>query len=1530
MNVNFPPLPRGSIAIRMARLAFSLLVYSSVAASAQSTTHLDFSYADRTALLNAAWSYTATTASGGARDTEQSGTLAVSYDQASHPGTIRIPLGSGEMWQNANNSQNMLVRSLPPDWSSIRLYIAAFNPVTPDQEVGLLAYQDDDNYISVNRIFGGSNGSVAEMFSESSQSTTYPLKIPINNTGNLILRLDRNGDTYTGFYSREGGVSWAQIESLDNALSNPKLAIQVGGNTASTTPSADLGWVEIIAPSSIPSPTVTSVSPSSGSQGQSLTLTVTGSQFQNGATCNFGTGITVNSCVFSSASQIGAAITIASAAVVGSRNVTVINPDGQTATLANGFAVSSAPLSKNHFNFNYPDRASMLSAGWTYTATTASGGARDTEQSGTLAVSYDQASHPGTIRIPLGSGEMWQNANNSQNMLVRSLPPDWSSIRLYIAAFNPVTPDQEVGLLAYQDDDNYISVNRIFGGSNGSVAEMFSESSQSTTYPLKIPINNTGNLILRLDRNGDTYTGFYSREGGVSWAQIESLDNALSNPKLAIQVGGNTASTTPSADLGWVEIIAPSSIPSPTVTSVSPSSGSQGQSLTLTVTGSQFQNGATCNFGTGITVNSCVFSSASQIGAAITIASAAVVGSRNVTVINPDGQTATLANGFAVSSAPLSKNHFNFNYPDRASMLSAGWTYLATTASGGARDTEQSGTLAVSYDQAAHPGTIRIPLGSGEMWQDANNSQNMLVRSLPADWSSLRLYIAAFNPVTPDQEVGLLAYQDDDNYISMNRIFGSSNGSVVEMFSESGQSTTYPLKITISNTGNLILRIDRSSSTYTGFYSTDGGSSWSQIQSLGNALSNPRLAIQVGGNTASNTPSADLGWVEVYLSTGGGKALTSLSVTPVNPTVVVGNSQQFAAAGTFSDGSTQDLTTSVTWSSSNTTVATISNTSGSQGMATASTAGNSTIQATQGSISGSTILNVIAANVTVSPQLASITSSQTQQFQSSAAGVTWLVDNVSGGNSTIGTISASGFYTPPVTSGSHTITATSGSQNGTATVYVQNFRGVFTWHYDNGLTGQNLNEVALTPPNVTPSHFGVIFSDAVDGYVYAQPLYVANVPVPGLGTRNLIFVATEHDSVYAFDADQQGNPVWKVNFIQPASGITTIPSTDTNCTDLVPEIGITGTPVIDAATSTLYVLVRTKENGQYFARLHALDLATGAEKLGGPTIISASVQTNSGGQVSFDAFLNNQRPGLVLNRGNVYLAFASQCDNGPYHGWLLAYDASTLQQTAAFTTTPDGDEGGAWMSGASPSADANGNVFIIAGNGTFDVDAGGRDYGDSFIKLNSTLSVLDFFTPFNQDSLSSLDWDLGSSGAILLPDQAGAHPHLMLGAGKENPARIYVIDRDNLGRFNSGSDSQIVQTITGAFASGLFSTPAYWNGTIYFAANHDVLKSYTVNNGLLSNSPTSQDSVSLAYPGATPVVSANGNSGAIVWTWENDKTGGNAVLRAYNATDVSQMLYSSKTAGAITGAPVKFAVPTIANGKVYIATQKGLVVFGVR
>jgi len=605
--------------------------------------------------------------------------------------------------------------------------------------------------------------------------------------------------------------------------------------------------------------------------------------------------------------------------------------------------------------------------------------------------------------------------------------------------------------------------------------------------------------------------------------------------------------------------------------------------------------------------------------------------------------------------------------------------------------------------------------------------------------------------------------------------------------------------------------------------------------------------------------------------------------------------------------------------------------------------------------------------VAVTPKSASVTPNQTVQYVATISGVqsssvTWSVDGVVGGNSTVGTISAGGLYTPPTTAGRHMVTAANNAnthQTATSPVVVSTYAGMLTHHSDTYRTGLNNTEAALTTGNVNKNQFGKLFSYPVDGQVYAQPLWVPNVTISAVH-HNVVFVATQHDSVYAFDADNAAmfpNPLWHASFINPSNGVTPIPQSDVERgLDISPEIGITSTPVVDAANGVLYVEARTKDTrgtpncagpnntgSPYFHFLHALNIHTGAEMPGSPMMICAQVQgtgyDNYSGTVYFNTTRQNNRAGLLLLNGVVYIAFASLEDISPYHGWVLgySYNGSAFSQVSVFNYTKNGGKAGIWHGGGGIPADSSGNLYVTTGTGSFDNSTGG---GISFAKLTpsgSTLTVTDYFSPFNQSylTLEKINLDLSSSGPMLFPDQTGPIPHVAFFAGKTGT--MYLINRDNMGKYSPTSDNvvQAQYTTIGAAVTptGNWGTPAYFNGNLYLQGIKDQLKQYGFSNGLLSGGPVAVGADIIGYPSPTPVVSSNGVQNGIVWVVQSDGAAHSlaATLRAYDAANIAHEIYNSGLSGARdkAGPAVKFATPTVANGKVYVPTASELDVFGL-
>jgi len=520
-----------------------------------------------------------------------------------------------------------------------------------------------------------------------------------------------------------------------------------------------------------------------------------------------------------------------------------------------------------------------------------------------------------------------------------------------------------------------------------------------------------------------------------------------------------------------------------------------------------------------------------------------------------------------------------------------------------------------------------------------------------------------------------------------------------------------------------------------------------------------------------------------------------------------------------------------------------------------------------------------------------------------------------------------------------------------------------TWRYDMTHAGQNTNETALTPANVNVKSFGKLFSVKVDSTVYAQPLYVPGLTMSDGHVHNVFFVATENDSIYAFDADSNtgsnASPIWKITLLDAAhgagAGATPVPPDDPSGglqqSDIRPTIGITGTPVINPATNTMYVVGNTKESGAYFSRLHAINILTGAEQTSpvvqtSPVAISATVPGtgvgSSGGQLSFNPLVENQRSALGYYNGSVYIGYSAHGDNGPWHGWLFAYNATTMKQSAVICLSPTDRGASIWGAGAGMPIDTDapgGRMFVVTGNGAasehYPPFRQNKDLGESMINFslaNGGLTPTDAFTSFNAETLNEHDFDQGSGGILMVPDQPGPNPHILVQAGKEG--RILVVNRDHLGGYALGakSNTNILQDIPDEIG-GLWSTPAYWNGNVYIWGADDVPKMFEMISGVLSTTPSSKSTIKSGFPGASFSVSSNGTQDGIAWAVRTDQfsTHGPAVLYAWDANNLATPLYASNKDAKrdSAGTATKFAIPMVTNGKVYVPANEQIDVYGL-
>ena len=712
--------------------------------------------------------------------------------------------------------------------------------------------------------------------------------------------------------------------------------------------------------------------------------------------------------------------------------------------------------------------------------------------------------------------------------------------------------------------------------------------------------------------------------------------------------------------------------------------------------------------------------------------------------------------------------------------------------------------------------------------------------------------------------------------------------------------------------------------------------------------------------TAATTSSDNNAKIQVMVSNSKGSAPSSvatltvdaaptkptITTQPANATVTVGQTATFTVVAT----GTAPLT--YQWTKNGTNVGTNSATYTTA--ATALADNGAKIQVTVSNSKGSAPSSIATLTVNsaatkpsiiTQPANVTVTVGQTATFTVVATGTAPLSYQWTKSGTTVGTNSAT--YTTAATTsadnGAQIQVMVSNSTGSTPSITVTltvtgtlpppSSVNVLTYHNDVGRTGQNLNETILTHSNVNSTSFGKKSFLTTDGLVDAEPLYVSNLQIGG-AAHNVVFVVSEHNSVYAFDADTFAQ-LWKVSMTP--SGETSSDAVN-GCGQVAPEIGITSTPVIDlkaGPNGTIYLVAMTKSGSTYFHRLHALDLTTGADLAGSPVTIQASFPA-TGGTITFAPKQYKERAALLLLNGVIYTSWASHCDIDPYSGWLMGYSQSSLQQTSVLNITPNGSRAAIWMAGAGLAADSTGNIYFLAGNGTFDdtLNSSGfpenGDYGNGFIKLSTTgnkLAVADYFNMFNTDSESGADTDLGSGGAMVLPDlQDSAQNtwHLAVGAGKDT--NMYIVNRDMMGKFNVQNDSAIYQQLSGALPGGVWAMPAYFNGTIYYGSVGASLQAFPITNAKVA-AASSSSSASFGYPGSTPSVSANGTSNGIVWAVQS---GGPAVLHAYDAGNLATELYNSSQAagGRDNFAGNKFITPMIANGKVFVGTPTGVIVFG--
>ena len=1262
-----------------------------------------------------------------------------------------------------------------------------------------------------------------------------------------------------------------------------------------------------------PAPAITSLNPTSGPVGTAVTITGTNlGATQGTSTVKFnGTTATATSW-----SDTNIAVTVPAGAITGNVVVTV----GTQASNGVSFTVTTPAPAIVSLNPNF----GLVGTAVTITGTNfgVTQGTSTVKFSGTTAAvtSWSDTSIAATVPAGATTGNVVVTVGTqASNGVAFTVGPTISSLNPNSGAVGTAVTITGMNFGATQGTStvkfNGTAVTSYTSWSNTSIVVNVPTGATDGNVVVTVGTLSSPGVMFTISSAGPTITTVSPNSGAPGTAVTITGTNFGATQATSTVTFGGTVATTTSWSATSIGVTVPAgattgavavtvgglvsngvtfTVPAPAITSLNPASGLAGAAVTIT--GTNFgttQGTSTVKFnGTTATVTSW-----SNTSIAVTVPSGATTGNVVVTV----GTQASNGVSFTVTTpAPTITTLNPTSGAVGSSVVITGTNFGATQ---GTSTVKFNGTTATATAWSATSITATVPTGAttGNVVVTVNGQASNGV---------------AFTVSTPAPVI-----------TSLNPTSGVAGAAVTITGTNFGTTQ-----------GTSTVKFDGTTAAVT---------SWS----------NTSIAVTVPSGAATGNVVVTVG---TQASNGVSFTVTTPAptITTLNPTSGAVGSSVVITGTNF--GATQGTST-VKFNGTTATTTAWGATSITATVPTGATTGN-VVVTVSGQASNGVSFTVTSGSITVSisPKRAGLTVTQTLAVTATTndgAGVTWTATggSFSSGSSLTGVPVT---YTAASSAGSYTITATSKtdtSKSASITVGVTDLAGVATYHNNLLRDGTNTREFALTTGTVASATFGKLFSCAIDGAAYAQPLWVAHLSIGG-GTHNVVFVATTHDSVYAFDADNSASctTYWHKQLVN--SGETYVNYGDVASGDVEPDIGIIGTPVIDTASQTLYVVSKSKTSGtsctpssSCFQRLHALNLLDGSEKFGGPYSLTTAITVSgngdgsSGGVVPFDTLHENQRPGLALVNGIVYITWASHGDNTPYHGWVIGFTASNIGAgpTSVWNSTPKlisgtaNSDGGIWMSGGAPAADSSNDLYFLTGNGSYD---GVTNYGDSTIRLTASggLHVKDHFTPYNQGSLSSNDQDHGAGGAAVLVDpSAGPVPHLLIGGGKSGT--LFLINRDNMGGYNSSSNN-VVQSLS--VGSGIFATPAFWNNTLYIAGTSGHLNQYSFNTTSGQFSLSHSSSHTFAFPGSSPSVSSSSaSSGGIVWALDNSQYCteqspgcGPTVLHAYDATNVSSTeLWNSSTSGNDNaGDAVKFTVPTIANGKVYVGTRSELDVYGLK